>query len=275
MSDINTITPEGLLLDLWEYHLSLPNGTELYQKFWERDLELVRFHFDAVFTEATPTDEAVLHARILVLSLAKDKVLSDQRHIHVPYAWWEVFTRLHDAGLISQPVWSSIARIIYTQPFDAGVIPDRRQLALSGFRSIDPIYFMTEHETLTWAYMPPVITLYRGTCVSEFDAAWQGISWTPNPDIAVDYANHRAFQLYRHGLTNGWPRLIEARLPKSLIFAVCQTLKGGEWEATVDFENIDPSMVQELNPLAGDEIDATKQQMLEMHRAYRNGAGSP
>ena len=155
---------------------------------------------------------------------------------------------LANGFIISAAAWGNVATVLY------GASPPGPGDVLPGLRAAGPSYLMGREAYSAWRQRPFLLTAYRGTCASDDEAIWKGVSWSPDPDYAASYASTRTRERYDLGEHTGWPRLVKAKLPYDSVLAIVDNGR----EILVDHEKLRSYDVEEVAPLAPARINEVK-----------------
>jgi hypothetical protein len=262
-------TAEQLLKRLWDSHYGVRYDPIAFDCFWLRDLQAVQAHLPLIVDlEAGRASGDAIVALLHIISAGKHS--NPEHELYVPRGWFHVFHELFLSASISRAAWGIAARVIYTisAPNVADAAPNAA--LLPALRAVDPCHLMRARDYDRWRHLPAHSTIYRGACATTVAEAAAGLSWTPDPEVAVSYALVRAAERYDHGECAGWPRLVEAKVPRRLIIAVCDE------ELLVDYQSLPLSVVEEVQPMSPANAAAFRlrlRQQSDETRATRAAAG--
>jgi hypothetical protein len=238
--------PETLIADLWDVHYGTGYPADAVACHYQRDLTLAKAYAPAIFNQPDPSVSIAAFLKFADGVSRGKRENTGPDDIYVPRAWFHLFHDYHRRGLITPELWGCAARLLYV------VSPPGPGNPLPGLRDALPWHLMRQDDYQLWLRLPDIVTVYRGACARSFDAAWQGVSWSTDPDHAVSYANARTTERYDTGDYDGWPRLVGATVPRAAIIGV---VDGGR-EVFVDHERISADIVQEYAAIAPDGVDA-------------------
>lgn len=238
---------DQFLACLWEAQFGPKPSAAVINQFWPRDLAAVGCYHPIIFNVSSGSAAAEATQK-LIIRLADGKDHTGELNFRFPRAWLSVFWDAFNAGLIGEHAWGRAVRLIYTNAdADHGASADANKGALQALRTVRPELLMNSHECALWRSLPPLVSLYRGSCAATLAEATHGVSRTPDPELAVSYALIAGRWLYRAGIEGGWPRLFEAKVPRDAIFGLT-VVNRAVYEYLVDYERLPAGSLREVMP---------------------------
>lgn len=228
----------SLCEELWSAQEECGAGHLLTSDRRKADLELVSFFAPHAFNVNSDPDVSRDAALRLVGHLGLRKNPNPNEPHLIPRQWFYTFDRIFREGGCNTIAYGSFIRTIYTncgtEPVEAKAF--NRDI-LAGLRLADPRGIMKADELREWARLPAQLRVFRGSCVSSFKDAVNGISWTDKPSIAVAFSEHRAARCLTAGLPAVEPQVVHADVSFDAVLGVIVWSQGYR-EFLIDHEAV-------------------------------------